>query len=542
MPAPSFASGPEGRIAQAIALSALLHLALLLLFELGFSWPDSASPGSTPLLALRIEPSDAATYAGAPTGAALRAATSTLAAAPKPAAKPAVATPADTPPPDASAAANATPPGAAVAAASSRDGDTPLESFARSDPGVLMSSGASAEAVQVPAEAEPTEREVVAIPASQQVALMRSVVGWAQGFPETDLREARRSWQEDGHRYTAVLRREPAADSTGLERVAVEITREGGAGEVRGERVTTRMQMKRLAFSHFTQLVDRWDMDVQMHDDEIAGRFHSNSILPLRYDHEAAPRFLGKVTIVARRVSIDGCCRRRQEIFQRGIETGTARIALPERFLPFASQLAARDARAERFERDTRITFYADGSYGLRAPGWRAPPEERRALPAEPLLIVATGSADLRVRGTLRGRVLIYSPRRIVVEGDLVYARDPRDDPDSADYLGLVSDGTIEVAGPAGTGGGDLEIDAAVYAKRRFLVTHEDAPPSGTLLIYGSLSAGTLSATEPRYATRIVFDPRLEQRRPPGFPMTGRYEVEAWDGKWRVAEGEIPGR
>ena len=55
--------------------------------------------------------------------------------------------------------------------------------------------------------------------------------------------------------------------------------------------------------------------------------------------------------------------------------------------------------------------------------------------------------------------------------------------------------------------------------------------------IYGSLTAGSISATEPRYATRTEFDPRFERTRPPGFPETERYEVEGWDGQWRVAEG-----
>lgn len=148
----------------------------------------------------------------------------------------------------------------------------------------------------MPTETDPPlARETLAMPASQQTALMHSVVGWAQGFPETDLREARRFWQEEGRQYIAVLRREAPVGEPGATRA---------------------------------------------------------STLPLRCDHEAAPRFLGKVTTAARGVVIDGCCGRWQEIFRRGLEAGTARIALPERFLPFASQLAAGDARSERFERD----------------------------------------------------------------------------------------------------------------------------------------------------------------------------------------------
>ena len=54
------------------------------------------------------------------------------------------------------------------------------------------------------------------------------------------------------------------------------------------------------------------------------------------------------------------------------------------------------------------------------------------------------------------------------------------------------------------------------------------------LYIYGSLTAGSITATEPRFSTRIEFDRRLETLRPPGFPVTDRFEVAFWDGPWVV--------
>ncbi|MDQ7053590.1 MAG: hypothetical protein Q9P14_12085 [candidate division KSB1 bacterium] len=59
-----------------------------------------------------------------------------------------------------------------------------------------------------------------------------------------------------------------------------------------------------------------------------------------------------------------------------------------------------------------------------------------------------------------------------------------------------------------------------------------------TLHIYGSLSAGSLTATEPRYATRIRFDRRLQKRRPPYFPMTDRWEIIDWDERWWMSSEE----
>jgi hypothetical protein len=135
----------------------------------------------------------------------------------------------------------------------------------------------------------------------------------------------------------------------------------------------------------------------------------------------------------------------------------------------------------------------------------------------------------------VRGRVLVYSPERIVIEGSLTYSHDPRTVDDSDDYLGLVSDANIEIARAYVTGQGDLRIDGAIFARRRFLVRDIDRRRAGTLSIYGSLTTGTISATEPRYATKIEFDPRFDRVRPPGFPSTNRFEVASWNPQWREA-------
>ncbi len=135
--------------------------------------------------------------------------------------------------------------------------------------------------------------------------------------------------------------------------------------------------------------------------------------------------------------------------------------------------------------------------------------------------------------------MLVYTPERIVIENDLRYAR-PRDAPDADDYVGLVAEKTVEIAGPEVTGLGDLHVDASIYALRQFAVREFRSRPSGTLTIFGSLTAGSLTATEPRYATKIEFDPRLKNARPPSFPLTDRYELESWDGEWRVDEESAP--
>jgi hypothetical protein len=217
---------------------------------------------------------------------------------------------------------------------------------------------------------------------------------------------------------------------------------------------------------------------------------------------------------------------------------GVHRIALPSHFLAFLNDAAKGDANVQRFERDARITFYEDGTYGwsyLRD----GAPEERRSLNDPAHYLLGLEGATLRIKGRVRGKVLIYTPERIVIDNDLRYAR-ARDAPDADDYVGLVAEKTVEIAEPEVTGLGDLHVDASIYALRQFAVREFRSRASGTLTIFGSLTAGSLTATEPRYATKIEFDPRLKSARPPSFPLTDRYELESWDGEWRVDDESAP--
>jgi hypothetical protein len=335
------------------------------------------------------------------------------------------------------------------------------------------------------------------------------------------------AWELDGKQYSAVLVREQASDGTALERVVAEVT-----ASDRGKQLTTLVNLKRLAFSQFTQMIDRWDPMVQIHDDEIVGRFHTNSRFKLLHDSSATPKFLGKVTTAARSINVESRTRRRDaDIFRGGIEMHASHIHLPESLQPFQWAPREQTARVHELASDTRIRFYADGTYTLSAR--RSSEAAERGEPsAHPVYFVGGSKATLYVQGVVAGKVLVYSPERIVIEDSITYARDPREAPDSRDFLGLVSDRLVVVAPPSITGPGDLEIDAAVFAGRRFLVTNIDHPREATLRIYGSLAAGTISATEPRYATRIEYDNRFEHQRPPGFPSTNRYEVADWDGRW----------
>jgi hypothetical protein len=392
--------------------------------------------------------------------------------------------------------------------------------------GFAPDSGAWAAVGPVPADALPAVSDpiVATVAPAEETVLTERLVREARELLGSGALQRNLTFEDDERRFSAALTRQPAGDPMGVERVTVDVVAERG-----GERMRTRMQMKRVAFSHFTQLVDRWDPSVQLHDDEIAGRFHSNSEIFLTYDRKVAPRLLGKVT-TARGIRINeekGWVSRRR-IFLGGLETRSARIRLPRLSLPVAQEQTGPDGNVHVVPADALIVFHPDGDYACVELASSA--ESRRRLTAGGVsYIIGAPDAELRVRGVVSGNVTVYSPKRIVIQDDLKYADRERS------YLGLVSDGNIEIDGPEVTGPGDLEIHAAIYARKRFVVTHPRARGRATLFIYGSLTAGSISETEPRYATRIEFDPRFERVRPPGFPETDQYEIETWDGRWQIA-------
>jgi hypothetical protein len=393
---------------------------------------------------------------------------------------------------------------------------------------VLTTTGESSTAVAAVAEPATVIQEPV--PAPEQAMLTKNVQHVAQQLLDTNLNSTQLTWQQDGQQYSARVQRQPAADSTGLEQVIAEITTNKD-----GKRMKTRLSLKRLAFSHFTQLVNHWDPNIQLHDDVIDGRFHSNTEIGIAFSNGIEPRFFGKVTTAADNMTRGSFVsrRRNKEVFLGGVETKTERVNLPRDMPDVVNGGEESDRRL--FEVDTRIIFNSDGSYA-----WRRANGEGELLRSEssdrPRYLVAQDGAKLYVRGTVSGIYTVYSPTDIEIEGDITYAKDPRESLLSRDFLALISGRDIRVARTQVTGAGDLHIHAALFARRRFSIESTQRGKVGVLMILGSLTAGTISETEPRYATKLDFDKRFEYLRPASFPMTRRYEVDSWDQDWEEVE------
>ena len=369
----------------------------------------------------------------------------------------------------------------------------------------------------------------IPVPEAEQRMLENRLQRLARNFDRAAQMESPQSWEHDGVVYSAEVTQLPIEGDMGIERVAIKVST-----EVDGDRFSTELSMMRMAFSSFAHFIDRWDPNVQMHDDVIEGRFHSNSEIAVSSSGNATPQFLGKVTTASRSINTSNSRRRvrRDEVFLGGLETGAGRIALAKGFETMLED-AALSERAHRFAEDTRITFYADGSYGWTAVDSEEP-EQRRSLPQGSAYLLAGRKAQLHVKGVVNGAVLVYSPERIVIEGDLIYALNADMTTDPSDFLGLVSEKSVEIAPPDITGPGNLTVNASIYAKRRFVVSRYRSRQDATLLIHGSLAAGSVSASEPRFAMQIRYDPRLRTVRPPSFPTTDRYELEPWEAEWEL--------
>jgi hypothetical protein len=396
------------------------------------------------------------------------------------------------------------------------------------DDELLTTTGDTSEQVYAPDE---PPAPVAVVQETEQVMLRKNIERLAQKLLETNSMQTELTWQQEGREYTARVLRQPASDSTGLEQVIAEIMTEND-----GKRMRTKLSLKRLAFSHFTQLVNHWDPNIRLHDDVIDGRFHSNSEIGLAFSRGVEPRFFGKVTTSAARLTDDpvGTRRRNKAVFQGGTETRTERVTLP-RDMPDVVN-GGDESDRHIFAVDTRIIFNSDGSFVWR-PANGEGTLERADSSQRPRYLIGEKGATLYVSGVVSGIFTVYTPADVEIENDLVYANDPRDVLISRDFLALIAGRDIKVASGQITGTGDLHIHAALFARRRFWIESVERSKPGKMFILGSLTAGTILETEPRYATQLDYDQRFEYLRPASFPMTRRYEVDSWDEDWEEVQG-----
>lgn len=365
----------------------------------------------------------------------------------------------------------------------------------------------------------------------QRKRLLKELNKLAEKLPEMSFADTVLVWNIKDQAYRVRVRHQPVRTETDLENVTVQVhtVRDGKA-------LVTEVKMKRLAFSSFAQFVDYWSPYVAIHDDRLVGRFHSNTSFVVSNDWGVKPQFHGKVTTAGYRIKKGGQFPffDYDSMFLGGLETGTRVIHMPKGVLPFTEEATMDSSRLHVVSEETWIRFHRDGRYAWRT---KSQPERvyHQELPDEAsFIIVGRNKATIHLKGVVNGKVLVYTHGKIIIDDNLVYARHPEVVAFADDYLGLISEDNVEIAHPSITGEGDLYIHASIFARDEFRVRNLYGHGEAMLYIYGSVSAGSISATEPRYATHVQFDKRLAYRRPPHFPMTDRYEITDWDGYWRL--------
>lgn len=141
---------------------------------------------------------------------------------------------------------------------------------------------------------------------------------------------------------------------------------------------------------------------------------------------------------------------------------------------------------------------------------------------------VIHSTRNIRVKGTVNGKVTVASDKNIYIQDDILYAADPRVGA-SDDFLGLVS-GLDAIVADNTANQTNCEIHASILALGKFRVeNYNTGSPRGTLTVLGGIvqetrgAVGTLSggSLATGYYKNYQYDSRLLNEAPPSFPTTG---------------------
>jgi len=160
------------------------------------------------------------------------------------------------------------------------------------------------------------------------------------------------------------------------------------------------------------------------------------------------------------------------------------------------------------------------------------------SIPANGALFVNAGTLNLS--GTVNGRLTVGASYDIIVNGNIVYADDPRVNPASDDSLGIISESDVVINDTIASS--DLEIDAAIMAlNKSFMLNNWDSTSiKGTLEIYGGIiqkergPVGTFYSNGQKasgYSKNYTHDSRFTANPPPFMPNTGDYDTLSWEEK-----------
>jgi hypothetical protein len=226
--------------------------------------------------------------------------------------------------------------------------------------------------------------------------------------------------------------------------------------------------------------------------------------------------------------------------FQQGFVFGAESTDMPSQALSLKS---AASGGGLLLRGNTTVLLNNDGTMNVTnaRDGWN---NQNMPLPANGALFVACDGSDCRnggsltVSGTLNGRLTVGAERDVVITNNIVYADDPRTNPNSDDTLGIISERDVVIDDRAPT---NLEINASIMALDTsfMLENYWVGPPKGTLTVYGGIiqdergPVGTFNGRTGQkvsgYSKNYMYDSRLLGSPPPFMPNTGDYVTLSWE-------------
>lgn len=224
--------------------------------------------------------------------------------------------------------------------------------------------------------------------------------------------------------------------------------------------------------------------------------------------------------------------------FNGGYETGVS-IPLPTATFPKLDSIAS-NGGYKRVGTDMYLTFNADGTVTWKtSPGGTDTTVALTTLAPNGVLEVDKG--NIYVQGTVKGKLTIVANKttgttggKVYVQNNLVYATDPRVDPESEDMLGIVSKGDVTIQDNGAT---TFNVMASMYVEAGGMaVQNGTSRPAGVLNVVGGLivqnlygtSNGASGSDRRGYNLSLQYDQRYRTSSPPSYPATGSYEILSW--------------
>jgi hypothetical protein len=219
-----------------------------------------------------------------------------------------------------------------------------------------------------------------------------------------------------------------------------------------------------------------------------------------------------------------------QPDFQDTVTLGADPIRMPTQALNLRT---ASTNGGIRYSGDTTVRLNSTGTMNVTNSGHTY---NNIALPGNGALFVNNG--NLRISGTLSGRLTVGASKDIIITNNILYASDPRlPGSTSTDTLGIISEGDVVIDDNASAG--NLEIDASIMALNTSFMLEDwwTGGARGTLTVFGGIiqkqrgPVGTFSGNTKvsGYSKNYRYDARLLSSPPPFVPTTGDYIPLSWE-------------